>query len=742
MKLLKLLKRVKFRHQKGAFLMLCLYGGLFLLLFARFFYIQATGEVKGYSLEAIAAEKYARSEILQAERGKILDRNENIIAEDTNSYRLQAIISPDADNYVKDPRYTAQVLSQYIDLTEEEIYQILTPGPTPEGKQRYQVEFKAAGKSLSHETKLQIEAHDLDGIIFKTEKKRNYPNGKFAAHLIGFAVQEEIEKNKFETVGKMGLEYTFNEELTGTNGKIDYKSDIFGYLLPNTDKMIQDAQHGYNIHLTLDKTIQNFLDDAMNRVEEEYNPESMVAVVADPKTGEILAMSQRPTFDPDNREGLVNNTWLNEVVEGALEPGSTLKTFTIAAAMDSGNWHPNATYQSGQYTVADRTISDHNGRGWGPITYHEGFLRSSNTMIAKQLEIMGTDVMLDYFNRFGFGQKTGINLPDESTGKIISERRIEAITTGYGQGSTFTPIQLVQAMTAIANKGQMMQPYIIDKIVNPNTGEIVKDYEPVVKGNPISEGTAKQMMDLLSQVVNEDPGSGKNYRLDDYELAGKTGTASISTGKGSYYKGNRYFYSFLGAVPANDPQLVVYVGVKYPKISSYGQGSIPVSNIVKSVVENSLKYLNVNPENIDVVKTTKLADYTGEDALQVQASLQADGINTVVIGDGGAVQNQYPAAGLTIVKDSVVFLKTEGAITLPSFYNWSLRNVLVYKTLSGLNIEVVGDGYVTEQSVSEGAIVNPGEPVVIKLMTPQQLYLIDPPDIPEEVDESLEEGIE
>ena len=195
-------------------------------------------------------------------------------------------------------------------------------------------------------------------------------------------------------------------------------------------------------------------------------------------------------------------------------------------------------------------------------------------------------------------------------------------------------------------------------------------------------------------------------------------------------------------MPANDPQLIVYVGVKYPKIKTYAEGSVPVSKVVNSVVENSLKYLNVNPENIDTVETTKLADFTGKNAIDVQASLLADGINAVVIGDGGMIQTQYPAANLTIVKDSVVFLKTEGAITLPSFDNWSLRNVLVYKTLSGLNIEVVGDGYVTEQSVSEGAIVNPSEPVVIKLMTPQQLYLTDPPEFPEEPEEILDEDAE
>lgn len=734
------MKKLKFRYQLGAFLMLFIYGGLFLLLFIRFFHIQATGEVQGYSLDSYAAERYSRSEVHQAERGKILDRNENTIAEDTNSYRLQAIISEDATSdekkpgHVTDPRHTAEVLSEYIDLTEDEIYEILTPS-----KKRYQVEFRSAGKSLSHETKLKIEAHHLPGITFVTEKRRSYPNGKFASHLIGFALPEEQEDKSFETVGKMGLELTYDKELTGKDGKINYKQDLFGYLLPNTEKMVQEAENGYDIHLTLDKTIQNFVDDAMNRVEKEYDPESMIAVVADPKTGEILAMSQRPTFDPENRHGLENNTWLNEVVEGVMEPGSTVKAFTIAAAMDTGNWHPNATYQSGSYTLLDKTISDHNRYGWGTISYREGFLRSSNTMIAKQIDMMGHDVFLDYFKRFGFGQKTGINLPNENAGKLLSNNPIEFITTGYGQGSTFTAIQLVQAMTAIANDGEMMQPYVIDKIVNPNTGELVKDYEPVVKGNPVKPDTAKQMRELLTMVVNEEPGSGRIYKLDDYLVAGKTGTASISRGDGSYYSGSRFYYSFLGMAPADDPQLIVYVGVKYPKVSTYAQGGKPVSDVVKSVIENSLKYLNVNPENAEAVETMKLEDYKGKNALEVQSALLSKGINAIVIGDGGEIDSQYPEAGLAIVKDSVVFLKTDGQVTLPSFKNWSLRNVLVYKTLSQLNIEVVGDGYVQEQSLSEGAIVKAGEPIVIKLMTPEELYLLGSPEIPEAPDEELEE---
>ena len=367
-------------------------------------------KLHGYNLQAEAANKYARETVLAAERGRILDRNGNIIAEDTLSYRLIAVVSrkllqliQKTPRHVVDARKTAKILAQYISWDEEKIYQQLTK----KGDQDpYQVEFGSAGRSISHEVKEAIDAHDLPGIIFTSDKKRYYPNGPFAAHLIGYAAKEEQADGTFKTVGKMGLEKTYNKELTGENGKVKYESDIFGYLLANSEKMVQPAKDGSDIYLTLDKTIQNFLEDAMNRVEETYNPESMVAVVADPKTGEILAMSQRPTFDPDTRIGLESD-WLNKAIEDVLEPGSTMKTFTLAAAIDSGNWHPNATYKSGRYTLYDRTIRDHNDVGWGSITYLEGFQRSSNTAMAYMLEIMGSDTYLEYLDTFWLWTKNG-----------------------------------------------------------------------------------------------------------------------------------------------------------------------------------------------------------------------------------------------------------------------------------------------------------------------------------------------
>lgn len=710
--------------------MLLLYGGLFLVLFCRFFYIQATGEVKGYSLQAEAANKYARETVLAADRGRILDRNSNVLVEDTLSYRLVAVVSEKAtqnkDNprHVVDPAETAKVLAQYIDLDEDTIYEKLM---TAIQNDKYQVEFGVAGRSISHEVKVAIEKQKLPGINFVGDKKRYYPNGTFASHLIGYATKEEQKDGTFKTVGRMGLELTYNEELTGKNGKIEYESDRFGYLLSNSEKMIQPAEDGDDIYLTIDKTIQNFLDETMTRVNEEYNPESIVAVVADPKTGEILAMSQRPTFDPDDRIGLETN-WYNDVVENVLEPGSTMKTFTLAAAIETGNWNPNIWYQSGKYKLYNNIVNDSNsGRGWGKITFLEGIQRSSNTMIAHLLEIMGGETVIEYFDKFGFGHKTGINLPNEASGTIVSERPFDRLTTAFGQNSTVTPIQLIQAMTAIANDGEMMQPYVIDKIVDPNTGETVLNTEPKVKGNPISAETAQQVREILATTVTSDHGTAKRFQIDGYEVSGKTGTAQIpkKDGTGYYYGGHNYIYSFLGMAPADDPQLIMYVAVKKPQMSNSIAGSEPVSKIFTSVMQNSLKYLNIDPEDTAQVVMDKMPNAVGKNAEEVATELTNKGIQPVIIGDGGEIKEQYPRANLSIMKDSVVFLKTEGTSLLPSFKGWSLRNVLVYKTMSGLPIEIVGEGFVESQSVSENTAITDSAPIVVKLKTPKE-FLVTP----------------
>ncbi|MGN7477234.1 penicillin-binding protein [Solibacillus silvestris] len=724
--------------------MFIIFGGLFLLLYWRFVSIQATGIVKGHELEAEALAKYQTGYVLSADRGKILDRNENVIAEDTLSYRLVAVINDSATVNKKNPRHvvdkaeTAKLLAQYIPMDEDKILARLTPKP---GANTYQVEFGLAGRGISHEIKKEIEALELPGIILYSDKKRYYPNGAFASHLIGFALRETDEDGNTSVVGKMGLESIYNEQLTGTDGKLTYQRDARNYLLPSSDKIIQDAQDGNDIYLTIDKTIQNFLDEAMSRVDEKYNPQSMVAVVANPKTGEILAMSQRPTFNPDTREGLDGN-WLNDVVENTIEPGSTFKTFTVAAAIDSGNWHPNAEYQSGQYKVYKDTVKDHNEYGWGRISYLEGFQRSSNTAMTNLLDIMGWQTYESYLKKFGFGQKTGIDLPNEASGIINSRYPLEKYTTTFGQGSTVTPIQLIQGLTAVANDGEMMQPYVIDKIVNPNTGEIVVDSKPTKKGQPISADTAKKTRELLASTVYGEAGNAKRFQIEGYKVAGKTGTAQMpkANGKGYDWGKNEFLYSFLGMAPVEDPQLVVFISVAKPKLGITEAGSDPVSQVFNSVVLNSLKYMNINPADVAEVQKKKIADYTGQQTDSVMTELEAEGLHPVLIGQGGQILEQFPAADASLIKESIVFLKTEGDITLPSFENWSLRNLLVYKSLSKLPIEIFGEGYVESQSVSQGTMIVDESPIVVKLKTPEEKHSTPPAeDMEMEDEESGEE---
>jgi penicillin-binding protein 2B len=723
------MKKKKFRFQWGAFLLFVFYGGLFFALLLRITFIQATGQVEGEQLKAKAAALYQKEAVITAERGKILDRNGNVIAEDTLSYRLIAIVNPVATTnpkkpqHVVDPEKTAEVLSKYISLDESEIYKILTKR-RPDGRYYYQVEFGAAGRGISHEIKTKIEKEQLPGIKFVSDTKRYYPNGVFASHLIGFTQKEKQDDGTFLSVGKMGLELIYNKQLTGENGKIEYETDAFHYLIPNREKMVKPAKNGDNIYLTIDKTIQNFLEDAMTNVYQEYNPEMMVGIVADAKTGEVLAMSQRPTFNPETLEGLENN-WLNYLTQEVIEPGSTMKTFTLAAAIDSGHWNPNATYQSGAYKVLDRTIRDHNVYGWGRITYLEGFQRSSNTAMANLLQTMGNDTFIRYLNAFGFGQKTGIDLPGEVTGTILTRYPINYVTTSFGQGSTVTPIQLVQAMTAITNDGVMMQPYVIDKIVDSSTGKVIEEHKPKEKGKPISASTAKQVRKILSSTVTSEVGTARNYHIDGYEVAGKTGTAQIPNpnGRGYLYGKNNYLYSFLGMAPADDPQLIVYVAVKRPKLKDTEVGSEPVAKVFKPVMENSLKYLNINPEDVKPVETVKIGKYIGKNADNLKQELESQGLKPIIIGEGGEIIDQYPKEGVSLLKNGLVFLKTDGAVTLPSFENWSLRNLLIYKSMSGINLEIVGEGYVESQSVSENTVITDSSPIVVKLKTPEESFV-------------------
>ncbi|WHY87989.1 penicillin-binding protein [Neobacillus novalis] len=713
----------------GAAILFVIFGLLFFVLLYRFYSIQITGEVGGQPLTAKAQQKYSKEGMIQAARGDILDRNGEIVAEDAAAYTLIAILdkkmttNSKKPKHVKDPSKTAKQLSQVIDMDESEIYRILTAGIK---KGRFQVELGKAGKDISHQTKKKIEALGLPGITFIRDSKRFYPNGIFASHLVGYKESLKQDDGTYKTVS-MGIEKQMDDELTGKNGKINYESDLWGYLLPDGEEKITPAQNGNDIYLTLDKKIQTFLEDAMDQAVKQYKPKKIIAIVADPKTGQILAMGQRPTFHPKTKEG-IDKSWYNEAIETSFEPGSTMKIFTLAAAIQENKFDLNEKYPSGSYQVTpkDQAIHDHNGSGWGSITYLEGVQRSSNVAFAKiAKEKLGFDKFREYLSKFGFDKPTGIELPGETSGKIQYTYPIEKITTAYGQGTAITAIQQIQAATAIANDGKMLKPHVVEKIVNHDTGKTIKEVTPEVVSTPISAATARKVRDILETVVTSPKGTGGRYKIDGYSVAGKTGTANIPGSGGRYLQGpNSYMFSFLGMAPKDNPKLIVYVAVQEPELKGEetGQGAIPVSAIFNPVMQNSLHYLNIQPSTVVKAAVNKLPKLKGQSVEETVKSLNASGYDTVVLGSGTKITGQLPEAGTAVLEGEKVIIQTDGDLIAPDMTGWSLRDVMKIANLAGLKLNPKGKGYVVQQNLKPKAVLRDGDILIVDLKTPEEQW--------------------
>ncbi|MDZ5470695.1 penicillin-binding protein [Bacillus sp. 31A1R] len=723
----------------GAALLFGLFSLLFFVLMFRFVSIQVTGEVAGQPLAAQAQAKYLKKGELKAKRGTIYDRNGEVIAEDTASYTLIAILdekmttNKDRPRHVVDKEKTARELARYINIKESEIYRILSKeGP-------FQVEFGKEGKDISLQTKGEIEKLKLPGITFLRDSKRFYPNGVFSSHLVGYVDKKEGEAKQ---EGQLGIEKTMNDILTGKDGSINYESDLWGYILPNGKEKVIPAKDGQDVYLTIDKKIQTFLEDAMGQVAKEYKPKKIIAIVADPKTGDILAMGQRPTFHPKTREGIADS-WHNEAIENSFEPGSTMKIFTLAAAVEEKVFNSNETYHSGSYrpTENSRAIHDHNTVGWGSISYLEGVQRSSNVAFAKLVkEKLGYESYRDYLTKFGFDNPTGIELPAETSGKIVYQYPLDKITTGYGQGSAITPIQQIQAAFAVANDGNMLKPHVIKKVVNPNTGE-AKETQPEVVGTPISPNTAKEVREILETVITSEKGTGYGrYNIEGYDVAGKTGTANL-TEKGIYLTGkNDYVFSFLGMAPVDNPRLIVYVAVQQPDVEHYAYGSEPVSKIFKPVMKNSLQYLNIQPSKQKKAKTIKMPDLSKLTVEEATKKLNDLGVNPVFLGKGSEIIKQLPEKGSPLLEGEKIVIKTNGKLKAPDMTGWSLRDVIKVASLAEVELNMTGSGYVVKQSIQAGHRLKENDYLLIHLETP--LQQIESSKKKEEEVESEEENVE
>ncbi|MFC4557013.1 penicillin-binding protein [Virgibacillus kekensis] len=724
------MKKNKTTHFMSWVLILC-FVGIFLLVAGRFLYIQATGEIDNVSLDKWAEEMRTASYTLEAERGKIYDTNGMTLAYNRPTYRVQAIVdesytqNPEEPMHVKNPEKTAEVLAPLLDAEKRFLLERIKKGIE---KDLFQVEFGKVGRELSQQTKKEIESLDLPGITFTEEAIRYYPNGMFASHILGFA-----RKQEGQIVGQTGIEKEMNKLLGGEDGHISYERDNYNTELLNPNEVIKKPEDGEDVYLTIDQKIQTLLEDTMTEMFKKYNPERMTAIVMDPKTGEVVAMSNRPSYNPNVLDNVEN--WYNDAISTPFEPGSTMKMFTWAAAMEEGVYKGDEWFKSGKYRISEKMRPIHDWDGdWGSITYDEGFARSSNVAAAKLVwEKIGPEKFLDYLNAFDFDEKTGIDLPGEVVGEILYNWPIEKLTTSYGQGTTTTPIQLMKAATAIANDGKMMKPYVISKIVDSSTGDVIKKKSPEVVDTPISEETSKQMMDLLGSAVSAEYGTGDDYALEDYSVAGKTGTAQIpDPDNPGYMTGHEnYIFSFLGMAPKDDPELMMYVSVKQPELEGYTPGSKPISFVFRNVMSKSLHYLSIDPdkESSKPVDSVTVPELLGQDVNAVKGSLTEKGINVTVIGNGTTVQKASVEKGEKLLPTDRVMLVTEKPV-MPDITGWSMREVLELASLLDLKVETLGNGYAFSQSIKEGSPVKKNDYLGVEFTPPGVTPEQEPP--PEE----------
>ncbi|KRK94830.1 cell division protein FtsI [Levilactobacillus acidifarinae DSM 19394] len=687
-----------------------LFIGVFILIAVRFSYISIGKKVQNVNLSAAAQKLYTANETLKAKRGTIYDANDQPIAEDTSVYSLYVVLDKrqvglnNQKLYATNKPKIAKVLAKYLPISEKKALNILTPSKgTP-----FQVEFGTAGQNISLATKQKIQSYHLSGINFVQQESRLYPNGVFASHLIGLA-QATTKDNQTTLTGSMGIEQAFNKELTGKDGSQKIKKDMYGYQLPGTKQKYKKAQNGDNVYTTLDTRLQTLLETEMSSVQNQVKANSMNAVLMNAKTGAILAATQRPTFNATTKAGL-GQIWRNTLVQDAYEPGSTMKIFTLASSINSGNYNGNATYQSGRYTIGNQVVPDWNTSGWGTITYNKGFAVSSNVAMAHLEQQMGAKTWKKYIDRFHFLKSTHSGLPGEMSGSIAFSRPIEQADTSFGQGIQVTVFQMLQALTAVSNNGTMMKPYVISKVVNPNTNKTVKAYSPTKVGTPITAKTAKAVRKHMEDVVYKSYGIGSDYKMSGYKVAVKTGTAQVSNGKSGYLSGDdNYLYSVAGMVPANNPKYVMYITMKQPHLGGKTATQL-LASIMKPVMARALQ-----EDSPTTTKTTKMPTVTGSSVTAATTKLSKLGMTVTPLGNGTKVQKQSVSAGTALYQDQRVFLTTGGTVSLPSLTGWSKGDVVKLAQLVGIKLTVDGEGYVTKQSLKAGATVSSGSELTITL---------------------------
>jgi len=683
------------------FVILVLIASFFVVIF-QLFRIALMPEVDGVDIAAFAKNRNETTKTLYASRGTIYDQYGETLAQTVNSYTVIAYLSPsrtkdeNKPNHVVDKEETAKKLAETFQknniksMTYEHILELLN-------RSAYQVELGPGGRGITEFLKSEIEMLELPGIGFTQSTKRYYKNSTLAPYIIGYARANDEGK----ITGEMGIEKYFNDELEGEDGFVTYETDAYGYRLPNSPETRVEAQSGKDIYLTIDSHIQLFLLQAVQNLVDNYKMDWLTFTVADAKTGAILGSASEPTFDL-NKQNITN--YLNPMVSYAYEPGSTMKIYSFMAAIENGQYDGTETYQSGSLEVDGYVIHDFNDVGWGVIDYDTGFARSSNTAAGRLAQRIGGEKLRDFYEAAGFGEQTGITLPGEQAGNLDFYYGSEVVTASFGQGITTTPIQNIQALTMLANNGTILQPYVVDKIVDSKSGKVEYQAKRTEVRKVASEESINKVRSLMDKALYDTITDAKYYQPSNIRMIGKTGTANF-TQNGVYMSGKYdYIRSFAGLFPAEDPQYIVYISVK-----QFVGPIKELAKVVTTVVEDIANYKNI--ANLETTNTNEqiivFDNYINTSVVESEEKLKQMGLNPIVLGDGKYIINIYPKKGTKVIKGTKIFMITSNNnIAMPDITNWSESEVKTFAGLVGIECNINGYGKVVSQSIEKNTIID------------------------------------
>ena len=688
---------------------------LFALMIGRLLQLSVSKKIDDVNLKELASKRTTKTDTIKAKRGTIYSANNDVLAQSVTSYKLIAYLSPkrttnkNKPQHVVDKEKTAEALAPILGMDKDEVLNYLNR------KNVYQTEFGSKGKGLTEIEKSKIESLDLPGLDFIESYKRYYPKGNFLSYTLGYALTNDDDDS---ITGKMGLELYYDNILKGEDGYITYQKDLKGYKIAGTKEYTKDAVQGKNIYLTIDSNVQFFVEQALTNAKNNYGYEWFTMVIMDAKDGKILGMSSNPNFDPNTRENITN--YLDLTISSPYEPGSTMKTFTYMAAMENDVYNGSETYESGTYTTGDGTIiGDWNRNGWGTITFDRGYALSSNVGVINLINRhMNSAMLRNYFRKLGFGKKTGITLPNEKTGLLNFKYETEIYNAGFGQGITTTPMQNVQALSALTNDGIILKPYVVSKIVDPDTNEVIYKGKKKTGERVASSQTVNKMIELMSDTVNGIGNTGSGFRIESGQLIGKTGTAQIAAENGSGYLSGKedIISSFSGIYPKDDPEIIIYASMKRPTAGSQ-KG---LSTAVKEVVSNIAKYYGESVDSttaLDNVTSYKLPSFISKKTETVKSTLSSNGINNVIIvGNGDKVIKQYPSKNSTITNKDKVFLVTNDSnVVMPDVIGYSSKDSEILLNLLGIKVKLNGTGYVTNQSIPVGTPITNNMEITLDL---------------------------